>query len=138
MAMQKVLIVIVLMLVTVSINILVTDHLVDRSAQQIRTSKIIVLDRAELLETLRSNGDEIQSIKDYESIMSLLRARGYVVFNKSNVLTHAEQYDLPEFNMAQVEATLKERGISIMSDEAAQARLDRAANMLRRDFNISR
>ena len=135
--MNKVLVVILLMLVTVSINIVVASHLVKKNSPAIQTAKVVVVDQADLLEKLKGQGNQIQSIKDYNNIMTLLQARGFVVINKRHVLSHSSQYDLPTVNMPLVESMLRKKGIPLMTDEAAQARLDKAASMLQQDFNLS-
>lgn len=134
--MQKNLIIVLLVLVTVSINIAVTNFLIDRNSANLTTPKIVVVDKKKLLTELNAKGDKIQTVRDYHNIMTFLSASGFIVVKKQHVLSHGVQYDMPKINMPLVEVMLKKEGLALMTEQEAEDKLNNASNMIKKDFNF--
>ena len=134
--MQKNLIIFLLILVTVSINIAVTNFLIDRKITSSTIPKIVVIDKKELLAELSGKADKVQTIRDYNNLMTFLRTSGYVAVNKQHVLTNGTQYDMPKINMLLIEAMLMKQGVALMSESEAKTKLDKASNLIKNDFNF--
>tara|TARA_Y100000780_G_C13695637_1_gene421683 strand:+ start:28589 stop:29002 length:414 start_codon:yes stop_codon:yes gene_type:complete len=100
-------------------------------------TKIFIMDMNAFVDAQIDLGSEpLQVLADTENLMKALRLQGYLVIDRSSVLTSPEEYNLPEIDMQNVYAWLKQNRITPVEPGDMKSRFEKSQKAVSDAFMI--
>lgn len=100
-------------------------------------TKIFIMDMADFVDEQISLGNEpLQVLADVENLMKALRLQGYLVIDKSSVLTSPAEFNMPEVNMQNVYGWLEQNHITPVEPNDMKNRFEKSKQAVSNAFMI--
>lgn len=100
-------------------------------------TKIFVMDMADFVDEQITLGNEpLQVLADTENLMKALRLQGYLVIDKSSILTSPAELNMPDINMNDVYAWLEQNHITPVEPDDMKNRFEKSRQAVSDAFLI--
>jgi hypothetical protein len=136
--MQKILFPILAFLAIIAINVGLSKFMINQRLPEESAMKILVVDMNELMTNLSVNQKSPQQVlADSQNLFNLLKIKGYLVIDKTSVLTMSDSYRLPDVNMRVVNKALIELEANLVTAEDMNDLFLKSAAQIEKEFSLT-